>query len=456
MFQNLNSSLNQFGDRTGERMKIGILGGGLAGLAVASFLRHDFEVLERNEECGGLCRSLGEKGFTFDYGGGHIIFSRDKKILGLMVRKLGRNVTRRRRNTKIFFKGRYVKYPFENGLSELPRRESFECLHSYVENWIMLERGELKEPKNFEEWMYYTFGKGITEKYLLPYNRKVWNFEPSEMALDWAKDRVPQPTVEDVVKSSLGIETEGYTHQLFFYYPRRGGIHSLIESFEQGLGGKITRGFKVERVERDGRKWVVSNGAVEKEFDRIISTIPITELVDVYRGASKNVKRAARGLKYNSLVTVLLGFDIKNMNDIHWLYFPREEDGLFNKVCFPFNNSPCVVPRGKSSAIVEITCTSRDDIWKMKDEKLIEHIIDKLDGHKVASRDKVCFSKVMRSEYAYVINDLDYNKNTGSLRSFFANEGVVLCGRFSEFKYLGMDATVKSAMEKTEELNRVS
>jgi hypothetical protein len=73
----------------------------------------------------------------------------------------------------------------------------------------------------------------------------------------------------------------------------------------------------------------------------------------------------------------------------------------------------------------------------------------------VASRDKVCLSKVMRSEYAYVINDLNYNKNTGLLRSFFADEGVVLCGRFSEFKYLGVGATAKSAMEKAEELNRV-
>lgn len=436
-------------------MRVGILGGGLAGLAAANFLKHDFEVLEKNEECGGLCRSLRERGFTFDYGGGHIIFSRDKKVLDLMVRKLGKNVVRCRRNTKIFFKGRYVKYPFENGLSELPRHDLLECLYGYVENLIRLERGELKESKNFEEWMYHTFGKDITEKYLLPYNRKVWNFEPNQMSVDWVEDRVPQPSVEDVLKSSLGIETEGYIHQLFFHYPKRGGIHSLIKSFEHEPRDKITRGFNVKRVERDGNRWVVSDGTMEKVFDRIISTVPITELVDAYCGVPREVKQAARGLKYNSLVTVLLGFDIREMNDIHWIYFPREEDGLFNRVCFPFNNSPNVVPKGKSSAIVEITCSPRDRIWKMKDEKLIEHTMDKLDRHKVASRDKVCFSKVMRSEYAYVINDLDYNKNIGIIRDFFAEEGVVLCGRFSEFKYLGMDATVKSAIEKAEKLNRV-
>lgn len=435
-------------------MKVGILGGGLAGLTVANYLRHDFEILEKNEECGGLCRSLREGGFTFDYGGGHIIFSRDGKVLGAMVGKLGKNVAKRRRNTRIFFKGRYVKYPFENGLSDLSQRDNMECLYSYVENWMKRRQRKPREPRNFEEWMYHTFGKGITEKYLIPYNRKIWNHEPRHMAVDWVKDRIPQPPVEDVIKSSLGVQTEGYTHQLFFYYPRRGGIQSLIESLERAVRDKITKNFDVKRVEREGKKWVVSDESVEKEFDRIISTIPVTELVYVYRGCSGEAKRAARDLKYNSLVTVLLGFDKKKMNDIHWLYFPREEEGLFNKVSFPFNHSLHAAPKGKSSAIVEITCTPGDNIWKMKDEKLIEHAINKLDENKVADGKKVCFSKVMRSKYAYVVNDFNYKKNTETLKNYFAEEGITLCGRFSEFKYLNMDATVKSAIDKAAQVNR--
>ncbi|RLG56759.1 MAG: FAD-dependent oxidoreductase [Hadesarchaea archaeon] len=436
-------------------MKVGILGGGLAGLASASFLKHDFEILEKNNEYGGLCRSFTERGFTFDYGGGHIIFSKDKKILEIMIRKLGKNVVKRKRNTKIFFKGRYVKYPFENGLSDLSRRDNAECLYTYVENWLKSRRRKVREPRNFREWMYRTFGKGITEKYLIPYNRKVWNFDPGQMSVDWVRDRVPQPPVEDVIKSSLGVQTEGYTHQLYFYYPKVGGIYSFIRSFARGLRNKITLGFDVKHVRKEGNKWIVSDGKIEKMFDRIISTIPIENLVDAYRGAPKDVKQAADGLKHNSLITVLLGFDIRKMNDIHWLYFPREEEGLFNKVCFPFNNSPEVVPRGKSSAIVEITCSPEGKVWKMKEEKLIEHVVDKLHDLKVIKKKTVCFSKVAKSDHAYVINDLDYERNTKILRRFFSDEGVVLCGRFSEFKYLGMDATVKSAMEKSEQVNRI-
>jgi protoporphyrinogen oxidase len=436
-------------------MKVGILGGGLAGLTVAGLLKHDFGLLEKENDCGGLCRSLKEKGFTFDYGGGHIIFSRDKKVLDLMVEKLGKNILKRRRNTKVFFKGRYVKYPFENGLSGLSTQDNFKCLYKFLEAWLARERGKLREPRNFEEWMYNTFGEGIAEEYLIPYNRKIWNFEPNKMAVDWVKDRIPQPPPTDVVKSSLGIQTEGYTHQLFFYYPRDGGIQSLVESFEQGVKDRITRGFDVKRVKKEGKSWVVSDGEREKIFNHLVSTMPVMELAEAYDGTPVDVKKAARSLKYNSLVTVLLGFDAPPINDIHWLYFPREEEGMFNKVSFVFNHSPYVVPKGKSSAIAEITCQPGDEIWRMKDEKLIEHVADKFHGHKIVSRKKICYSKVVRSNYAYVIHDLDYSKNTRVCRDFFAGEGITLCGRFSEFKYLNMDATIKSAMEKAAEINKI-
>ena len=103
-------------------MKTLILGGGLSGLTLGSLLKDDFLILEKNHECGGLCRSLTSEGFTFDWGGSHIIFSKDEDVLKFMVDKLGSNIVRNKRNTKIFFKGKYVKYPFENGLSDLPKK----------------------------------------------------------------------------------------------------------------------------------------------------------------------------------------------------------------------------------------------------------------------------------------------------------------------------------------------
>ncbi len=97
-------------------MKIGILGGGLAGLALRYFIKHDTEILEKEAECGGLCRSIQENGFIFDQGG-HLLFSKNKGVLGVLRKILGNNVEKRRRNNKVYYDKRFLKYPFENGLS---------------------------------------------------------------------------------------------------------------------------------------------------------------------------------------------------------------------------------------------------------------------------------------------------------------------------------------------------
>jgi len=129
---------------------IGVLGGGLSGLALASRVR-DAEVLEAADRPGGLCRSLSFDGFTFDPHGSHILFSRDPRAMAIYEGLLGENVCRRRRNTKVFYKGRYVKYPFENGLGDLPPEDNLACLLGYVEAWAARHAGTLPPPANFRD-----------------------------------------------------------------------------------------------------------------------------------------------------------------------------------------------------------------------------------------------------------------------------------------------------------------
>ena len=73
-------------------MKIGILGGGLSGLSLANLLRHDFKILEKERECGGLCRTMQDQEFTFDYGGCHILFSKAVEAFNFMkARRVGKD-----------------------------------------------------------------------------------------------------------------------------------------------------------------------------------------------------------------------------------------------------------------------------------------------------------------------------------------------------------------------------
>ena len=100
-------------------MTIGILGGGISGISLAAQLDENVEVLEKRARIGGLCGSIIDQGFTFDAAGPHIMFSKNKEVLNLMVAALGDNVHQRRRENKIWFKGQLVKYPFENDLAAL-------------------------------------------------------------------------------------------------------------------------------------------------------------------------------------------------------------------------------------------------------------------------------------------------------------------------------------------------
>ena len=105
------------------------------------------------------------------------------------------------------------------------------------------------------------------------------------------------------------------------------------------------------------------------------------------------------------------------------------------------------VPEGKSSIFGEITCNVGDAIWKLKDKEIVLRVVTDLEKLTIIEKTKICFTKVKRLKYAYVINDLSYRKNKKVVENYFKDEGIDLVGRFSEFKYLNMDMCIRSAMD---------
>ncbi|MBW2971268.1 FAD-dependent oxidoreductase [Candidatus Woesearchaeota archaeon] len=424
-------------------MRVGILGGGLTALTIANGLKAECEVLEKEPECGGLCRSTLEKGFTFDQGG-HILYSKDTETLNWMLEQLGGNKAKKRRNNRVFVKGRKIKYPFENDLAHLPLMENWFCLYNYLFNPYK------KKPKNFKEWIYHTFGRGIAEVYLVPYNEKIWNFPPEHMSLHWVDGRVPKPPKIDVIKSSIGIPTEGYKHQLYFFYPKHEGIQALIKALEEDV--KFKCNFEVKSIEKLGSKWFVSDGKRKKGYDQLISTIPIQELLKALPKVPPKVKKAVNDLRFNSLITVMIGINRPKLNDMTALYIPTR-DVAFHRVCFMNNFSEYAAPQGKFGIIAEITVNKGDGIFELSDEEVIEKVVDGLHKLKIIDKDDVVFSKAVRAEYAYVVYNLDYLENIKIVRGYIESLGIILCGRFAEFEYLNMDACVKRALELAKRLN---
>src|SRR5207247_9598609 len=124
----------------------------------------------------------------------------------------------------------------------LRKQEQSDCIQGPLVNPHATDK-----PANLAQWSYATFGEGISDKYFIPYNRKIWNYDPSKIGLEFVS-RIPKPPMEDVLKSSIGISTEGYLHQLYFYYPVEGGYEAVVHAFAKRVRGRICTSSGVESI----------------------------------------------------------------------------------------------------------------------------------------------------------------------------------------------------------------
>ena len=420
--------------------RIGILGGGISGIALAAHLDENVEVLEKRGRIGGLCGTIVENGFTFDAAGPHIMFSKNKDVLNLMVSVLGDNVHQRRRENKIWFKGRMVKYPFENDLAALAPEDNFDCIYGYLKN---PRQGDT--PANLAEWSYATFGKGISEKYFIPYNRKIWNYDPEKIGLEFVS-RIPRPPLEDVLKSSIGIPTEGYLHQLYFSYPIEGGFEAMVKAFASRVRGAIRTGWTVADVRREGEVWRVRSDKGEtRVFETLVSTIPIHELLKVWPEAPPEAREAASRLRYNSLINVVVGSSEDRGYPYTAVYVPDPEI-IFHRLSFPKAFSERCVPPGSSSIMAEITANEGDGVWELNDAQALERVIADLEKMGFIDREKISYKKVVRFLYGYPVYDLNYRRNVTLMRESVERTGMHLLGRFAQFDYINSDVCVERAL----------
>jgi protoporphyrinogen oxidase len=395
-------------------------------------------VLELDTVVGGHCRSLVEDGYTFDLGGPHILFSRNTEILQTIYSRLGDNVAQRRRNNRIWYDGRYVKYPFENGLYDLSPQDRFECLYHYLNN-------DYGPPNNFKEWIYHVFGKGIAEKYMIPYNEKIWNVPAEQMAIDWVDGRVPRPPAEDVIKAAVGVETEGYTHQLYFGYPKTGGIEALPRSFAEDCR-HITTGFRVRNVCREGHRWLVASDDRVKSYDKIVSTIPVQDLADALPNVPQAVHQGIHELRYNSLVVVMIGARSETVPQYSALYVP-DSAILFHRLSFPQAFSEEGAPAGHMAIAAEITTNPGDGVYELSDDEISRMVIEQLDTMNLLQRRDVRFCRVSRTKHAYVVRTFDYREKLTRALDYINSLGIISVGRNAEFEYINMDEAIRRGLE---------
>jgi protoporphyrinogen oxidase len=415
-----------------------ILGGGLSALTFANYYRGKAVIFEKEDRLGGLCRSFDFNGVCHDIGP-HIFFSKNKEVLRFLLSLAPMHELRR--SNKIYYKKRFVKYPFENDLAALPEADRDWCLNTFMNNPYLDYPAE-----SMLKFFYRTFGEGITRAYLEPYNRKIWKFEPSFMDTQMV-ERIPNPPPEDIIASAKGISTEGYLHQLYFSYPDEGGTESIIRGLEQGCSDRLETHLSApleKLIRKDDGTFLVRAGGKEAEFDQIVSTMPIHELIPrLEPSPPEEVVRALGNLKYNSIHITMINTGEEHLGDNFAVMVPQPDISFHRLSRLDFLGESYHIP-DTSTLMVEITYREGDrfDLPTDKVTDLVVHDLDRL-GFCPASAVRAAETRSFK--YAYVIYDMDHRKNIDLVLGWLKSQGITSVGRFAAFEYINMNKAVEMA-----------
>jgi len=422
---------------------IQILGGGLAGLSAAYHLReHDPTVFEAEGEVGGICRSFKQDGFTFDVTG-HLLHLKHDYTKELLSSLLPDEFVLHDRKAAIHSKNRVTPYPFQANTHGLPETVVRDCLLGFIDTL----NGQAATPDNFESWAIQTFGRGIADHFMLPFNEKFWKRDLKELTADWVSWAIPKPSLEEVVNGALGIVNQGMGYNPRFSYPQRGGIDCLPQALARPLQ-RVELGHTVSGI--DSRRRVVrfSSGR-EEPYDVLISTLPLPRVFELLVDAPDGIREAARRLQVVSILDMNVGVDRPKVSDQHWLYFP-EHKYVFTRVGFPMNFSDDAGPEGASSLYIEVTHRPEDP---PELEFTYETAIGNLIDCGILNRDdRIVTRHVIRIPHAYVVFDRHRQQHLSRLVQYLESMGIYVAGRYGDWDYYSMEDTILSGKRVAEKI----
>jgi protoporphyrinogen oxidase len=436
--------------------KIVILGAGPTGLGAA--LRacelgvEHVSVFEKSNHVGGLATSFtDDKGFVWDIGG-HVQFSHYKYFDELMHRALGSNWLHHQRESWVWMEGRFIPYPFQNNIRYLPAATRWRCLQGLIR---LYKQGAGPKARHFGDWIRASFGDGIAEAFMVPYNLKVWAHPLEMMDYAWVGERVALTDLERVLDNVLHEKDDlSWGPNNTFQFPQRGGTGAIWESVANLVGREhITLNAEVVEIDSVAKKVRFANGAVA-DYDVLISTIPIDRLVAL--SGLHQLQEAASKLHYSSSHIIGVGLSGKPSADVGrkcWMYFP-EADCPFYRVTVFSNYSPQNVPQpGQQWSLMAEVSESK---YKLVDGmEAIRQTLDGMSATKlIDSSHQVLSTWHYRAQYGYPTPTLGRDEVLVSIHAELERQGIYSRGRFGGWKY-EVSNQDHSLMQGVELVNRL-
>lgn len=431
--------------------KIVVIGAGLTGLSTAYHLEKrgftDYVLFEKEEEIGGLCKSIVQDGFTFDFTG-HLLHVNNDYFKSLIHGVIGiEKFNQIVRKSFIYSHNVYTKYPFQINLYGLPIPIIAACIQGYVER-----KSSYIKPVTFVQWVQTHFGKGFAKYFFFPYQKKIFATNLSTITAEWTGRFVPNTSLEQIIAGALSdTAEEGIGYNASFLYPKQGGIFSWVKELALHINQPIMTGFCVKKIDLINKAVLFTNGHVEP-FEQLITTMPLdTLLMTLQEGARSRLQQAHRHLRCNSVVNFNLGINRPDLSDKHWIYFP-EKLFPFYRIGFPHNFSKQMAPNGHSSLYGEFAYINKSKPWikqTLANARRTVKKLFKLDESAIVNE------QVIHIPHAYVLYDTWREKNLKKLLSRLAEYQLFSVGRYGEWKYSSMQEAILDGKKIAENVSTI-
>jgi len=405
-----------------EHIPLAILGAGIAGLGAAyraAELGLPAVVFEARDSAGGLLDNFVIDGFRFDHAV-HLSFATEPLVRNIFDRT---EFLTHSSESYCFETDRWLKHPVQNNLYRLTLQDRVDLIKSF------LERPTVLRGADYESWLRHQYGDAIAERYPIRYTKKYWDTSADALSLSWIENRMRRADIEEVLFGAMSEQTPNHYYTKEMRYPQKGGYKSFIQPLIDATDIRLRhRCISVDPV----NKIIEFDNGSSFRFDRLVSTLPLPQLINITRNVSEDISRSASKLKATSIDLISIGFN-KKLIDKLWFYI-YDEDILASRAYSPSVKSPDNAPSGCSS--LQFEAYSRDVSSRFDPEILKKNSIMALERMQIARPDDIIVLEHRHVPYGNVIFDLEMEHHRENVLEWCRASGISSCGRFGRWDYL--------------------
>ncbi len=414
-----------------------ILGAGIAGISAACHLKQKGEnsvIFEKDNDWGGLCGFFEIDGFRFDRFV-HFTFAKDEKIAELFAKSSP--LYAHPPVSYNYWRGCWLKHPAQNNLAPLPIEEKVKIIDSFVNR----PRKDAAEISDYAEWLRVQYGDYFAENFPFAYTRKYWGVEAEQLETKWVGSRLHVSPLPEVLRGAFAEQQENFYYTKFMNYPKKGGFRSIMNECRKGLDIRLNK--KAVRIDTAAKQVEFADGTVEN-YDNLISSLPLPEVVNMISDVPENVQNAAKQLRWTCGYQVSLGFKRPDVAKYLWFYI-YDEDVPPARVYSPNLKSPDNAPEGCSSLQAEVFFANGAKIADKNE--VLQQTVEKLKKICGFNEEDIAVKDIRFEPYANIIFTPEIYESRKTVREWLQAQGIKTIGRFGEWDYLWSHQAFESGMK---------